>query len=87
MRMHVVLPEDLVKAVDALAGMGKRSRFIEDAVREKLRSEGLLSASKETAGMLSADEYPEWATREQVASWVRESRQQSDRRLEGRQGG
>ena len=87
MRRHVVLPDDLVKAVDALAGKGKRSRFIEDAVREKLRTEALLVALQETAGMLSADEHPEWATPEKVASWVRESRQQSDRRLEGRQGG
>ena len=83
MRMHVVLPEELVKAVDAMAGKGKRSRFIEDAVREKLKIEALLSALEDTAGMLSEDEYPEWATREKVASWVRESRQQSDRRLEG----
>ena len=87
MRMHVVLPEDLVKAVDALAGKGKRSRFIEDAVREKLRKEDLLSALAETAGMLSADDHPEWATPEKVAAWVRETRQQSDRWLEGRQGG
>lgn len=87
MRTHVVLPEDIVKAVDALTGKGKRSRFIEDAVREKLRREALLSALEETAGMLSADEHPEWATREKVASWVRESRQQSDRWLEGRQSG
>ena len=46
MRMHVVLPDDLMKAVDALAGKGKRSRFIEDAVREKLRIEALIAALK-----------------------------------------
>ena len=87
MRTHVVLPQDLVKSVDALAGKGKRSRFIEDAVREKIRKEALISALEETAGMLSADEHPEWATGEKVASWVRESRQQSDRWLGGRQSG
>ena len=87
MRTHVILPEDLVKAVDALAGKGKRSRFIEEAVRDKLRKEDLLSALAETAGMLSADDHPEWATPEKVAAWVRETRQQSDRWLEGRQGG
>ena len=87
MRMHVILPEDLVKAVDDLAGKGKRSRFVEEAVREKLRKEALLSALEETAGMLSADDHPEWATPEKVAAWVRETRQQSDRWLEGRQGG
>ena len=87
MRTHVILPEDLVKAVDALAGKGKRSRFIEEAVRDKLRKDDLLSALAETAGMLSADDHPEWATPEKVAAWVRETRQQSDKWLEGRQGG
>lgn len=87
MRTHVLLPEDLVKEVDALAGKGKRSRFVEEAIREKLRKEKLLSALAETAGMLSAEDHPEWATPEKVASWVRESRRESDRRLEGRQVG
>ena len=83
MRAHVILPEDLVRAVDALAGKGKRSRFIEDAVREKLRREALLAALAETAGTLSAKDHPHWDTKEDVASWVRESRRQSDKRLEG----
>ena len=82
MRTHVILPEDLVKAVDALAGKGKRSRFVEDAVREKLRVEGLLSALKNSAGALSGEDYPHWDTPEQVASWVRELRRESDQRLE-----
>ncbi|PKB67021.1 MAG: hypothetical protein BZY81_05615 [SAR202 cluster bacterium Io17-Chloro-G4] len=79
--MHVILPEDLVKAVDDLAGKGKRSRFVEEAVREKLRKENLLSALAETAGSLSAEDHPHWNTKEDVASWVRESRRQSDERL------
>ena len=87
MRTHVILPEDLVKAVDNLAGKGKRSQFIEVAVREKLRTEALISALKETAGALSSEEHPEWATKETVASWVRESRQRSDKRLDGHRRG
>lgn len=82
MPTHLILPEDLVKAVDATAGKGKRSRFIEEAVREKLRKENLLSALKETAGALSAEDHPEWATSEKVAAWVMESRRQSDRRID-----
>ncbi len=82
MRTHVILPEDLVNAVDAKAGKGKRSQFIEEAIREKLRKEILLSALEETAGILSAEDHPEWATSEKVAAWVRESRQQSDRRID-----
>ena len=82
MRMHVILPEDLVKAVDALAGKGKRSRFVEDAVREKLRVEGLLSALKNSAGALSGEDYSHWDTREKVATWVKELRRESERRLD-----
>ena len=82
MRTHVILPEELVKAVDAHAGKGKRSQFFEEAIREKLRIEVLLSALKETAGMLSAEDHPEWETSEKVAAWVRESRRQSDERMD-----
>ena len=87
MRTHVILPEDLVKSVDALAGKGKRSKFIEEAVREKLRKDTLVSALRRTAGMLSAKDHPEWDTPEHVASWVRNLRKQSDRNFEERQRG
>lgn len=47
MRTHVILPEDLVEAVDAQAGKGKRSQFIEEAIREKLRIDALHARSKQ----------------------------------------
>ena len=82
MRTHVILPEDLVKSVDALAGKGKRSQFIEEAVREKLRIDALHAALEATAGALSAKDHPHWDTPEKVAAWVRESRQQDDKRID-----
>ena len=87
MRTHVILPEDLVKAVDNEAGKGKRSQFIEEAIREKLRKDTLLSALRRTAGTISAKDHPEWDTREDVASWVRNLRKQSDQNFEERQRG
>ncbi|MDA1129760.1 MAG: ribbon-helix-helix domain-containing protein [Chloroflexi bacterium] len=87
MRTHVNLPEDLVAAVDDQAGKGKRSQFIEEAVREKLRKDSLLSALRRTAGVLSAKDHPEWDTPEDVASWVRDLRKQSDQDFEERQRG
>jgi len=80
-RTHLVLPEELVKRIDVMVGRRKRSRFVEEAVREKLRRETLLAALKETAGVLSAEESPDWATSESAAAWVRESRRQDDERL------
>jgi metal-responsive CopG/Arc/MetJ family transcriptional regulator len=76
-RTHLLLPEDLVEAIDRHVGKRKRSRFVEEAVREKLRREGLLSALEETAGALSAEAYPDWATSE-AAARVRESHKQDD---------
>ena len=38
MRTRVVLPEALVKEIDTLVGKGKMRRFIEEALRVKLRS-------------------------------------------------
>ena len=83
MRTHVILPEDLVKSVDDLAGKGKRSQFIEEAIREKVRIDTLLAALEATAGAFSAKDHPHWDTPEIVASWVRESRRESDKRIDG----
>ncbi|MSQ22375.1 MAG: hypothetical protein EXR53_03585 [Dehalococcoidia bacterium] len=82
MRTHLILPEEMVKEVDALVGKRKRSQFVGEAVREKLRRENLLAALAATAGILSAEDYPEWATSEEVAAWVHDMRRQDDERLE-----
>ena len=79
-RTHVVLSEEVVEALDTLVGKGKRSHFIEEAVREKLRRETLISALEVTAGILSSEERPEWSSGESIAAWVRESRTQDDAR-------
>jgi Arc/MetJ-type ribon-helix-helix transcriptional regulator len=84
MRTHVVLPDGLVRDIDSLVGKRKRSRFVEEAVREKLRSEALLKAIEDTAGALLPDAHPEWSTSGKAASWVRESRRRDDRRAAAR---
>ena len=42
--------------------------------RERMRQERLIAALNATAGVLSVDAHPEWATSEDVARWVREIR-------------
>ena len=79
MRTHVILPDDLVEAVDRLVGKRQRSAFITEALRERVRREGLLRALKESAGILKEEDYPHWATPEKVARWVREIRRQGER--------
>ncbi len=82
MRTHVVLPADLVKEVDRVVGTRKRSRFVEEAIREHLRREALSAALGESAGVLTDEDYPEWDSPEQVSTWVRQSRRGDTERLE-----
>lgn len=84
-RAHVVLPKELLEAVDDLVGRRKRSAFFVEAVEEKLNRERLGRALKETAGFLRREDYPEWETPEKVSAWVRELRradqEATDRKL------
>ena len=71
---NLSLPADLVAEIDAVAGRRQRSAFVEEAVRRALRRERLRAAMSRTAGALRAEDYPHWATSEDVVEWVRQER-------------
>ena len=73
-RTNLLLPEALVREVDKYAGPRGRSRFVAEALEAKLKRERLRVAIKESAGVLSAEDYPYWATSEDVVEWVRARR-------------
>ena len=73
-RTHVVFPKELVEAVDRLVGPRKRSRFLVQAIEEKIERERLGSALATTAGFLAEGTHPEWETPEHVSAWVHELR-------------
>ncbi len=77
-RAHVVLPEELIKEVDEIAGKRKRSQFVEAAIREKLRRDRLGRTLQNSAGILKLEDYPEWQTPEGVSAWVRASRRMDE---------
>ena len=79
MRAHVVLPDEIVDQIDDLVGKRKRSRFIQEAVEERLRRERLLQAYDDVVGSMKDPAIPEWANPESAAAWVREQRLESDR--------
>ena len=74
MRTHVIMPPELVKEVDELVGKRKRSRFVAEAVEEKLRRQRLLDLFDEMAGSLKDVDIPGWETPESTAEWVRAMR-------------
>ena len=79
-RAHVVLPEDLIDRVDRVAGKRRRSRFVEEAVREKLAREALVAALATGAGVLHVDDYPNWSSPEAASAWVAGVRQLDETR-------
>ncbi|MGQ9555426.1 MAG: hypothetical protein ACUVWR_15095 [Anaerolineae bacterium] len=80
-RTHMVVPQDLVRAVDELVGKRKRSAFFAQAVREKLSRAALLAALEETAGSIKPEDHPEWTSTESVVAWVERIREEDKKRL------
>ncbi len=72
--VNLSLPEDLVMALDEVAGPRKRSAFTEEALRRAIKRERFRVAAEKAAGSLDMKHYPHWRTSEDVVRWVREMR-------------
>ena len=57
-RTHVVLAGDLLDAIDERVGERGRSRFLEEAAREKLSRLELEESLQATKGVASGKRYP-----------------------------
>ena len=73
-RTNLLLPKDLVDEVDHFAGPRGRSRYVAEALQARLRRDRLKEMIEKTAGVWSAEDYPEFATSEMVVEWVRARR-------------
>lgn len=73
-RAHVVMSDEVLEAIDRIAGKRGRSRFLEEAAAEKLERLGLREALEETAGIAAGGTYPDWRDRDAAAAWVRTTR-------------
>jgi hypothetical protein len=82
-RTHIVLPEELAKEIDELAGPRGRSAFIVETTAKEVRRRKLLA-------FLQSEE-PAWHDKDHpdlvelgTAEWVRSLRAEPSVRLEGR---
>jgi len=73
-RTHVILDDDVIEAIDKLVGQRGRSRFLEEAAREKLERVELDKALVSTAGILKDKDYPEFKDQAAINGWVRAQR-------------
>jgi metal-responsive CopG/Arc/MetJ family transcriptional regulator len=73
-RTHVVMSEETLRAIDEIVGARGRSRFLEEAAREKLARLALEDALGETSGIAKGRRYEHWKDREAARAWVRSTR-------------
>jgi metal-responsive CopG/Arc/MetJ family transcriptional regulator len=71
-RTNLTLPEDLLREVDNLAGPRGRSRYVAEAVAQRVRRDKLGRAIRDTAGILAGN--PDQMSREAVSAWIDELR-------------
>ena len=73
-RTHVILSDEVIAAIDDRVGERGRSKFLEEAAREKLERLELEAAIADGAGLLKDRGYPHWRDTQSVQEWVRTSR-------------
>ena len=73
-RTHVILSDEVIAAIDDRVGERGRSRFLEEAAREKLERLEIEAAIRDGAGLLKEKDYPHWRDTSTVQEWVRTSR-------------
>ena len=71
-RTNLLLPRELVEEVDRFAGPRGRSRYVAEALSDRLRRDRLREAVAATAG--AWESHPLFPTRDSVVAWVRERR-------------
>ena len=67
-RTNLTLPEDLLAEVDELAGPRGRSRYVAEAVAQRVKRDKLRKAIRETAGIMVGS--PGWMSPDEVVKWV-----------------
>jgi metal-responsive CopG/Arc/MetJ family transcriptional regulator len=77
-RVHLILPEELLREIDRTVGLRGRSRFIADTAAAELRRIRQRRALRAAAGAWKTKDHPELARG--AARFVRRIRVESDRR-------
>lgn len=73
-RAHVVMSDEVLDEVDERVGERGRSRFVEEAVREKLARLHLEEELRKTRGIARGKGYEHWRDRRSATAWVRKAR-------------
>ena len=78
-RAHIVLPEGLVREIDALVGPRGRSAFLVETAKAEIQRRQLLQFLESEEPIWKDEDHPELA--EDSATWVRSLRKEGRRRI------
>lgn len=73
-RTHVVMSDELIDAIDKEVGERGRSRFLEEAARERLRRLALEKDLRSRKRVIDPRQYPNWRDPGVTRAWVRSVR-------------
>jgi hypothetical protein len=76
-RAHILLPEDLAREIDALAGRRGRTAFLVETARQEVRRRKLLAFLDQEQPVWRSKDHPELA--KGSGNWVRSLRKKSSR--------
>jgi len=79
-RAHVVLPENLVRQIDKIAGSRGRSAFLADLAKREIKRQQLLELFKRKEPIWKDEDHPE--LKDGAAAWVRKIRAESETRFQ-----
>jgi len=83
-RTNVMLPDDLIDAIDRVAGVRRRSAFLAEAAREKLARARFQRAAVRAFGSWTDAEHPDLMTDADMDRYRQSLRATADRRLRTR---
>jgi hypothetical protein len=77
-RAHILLPQDLVREIDAIVGPRGRSAFLVETARDAVRRRKLLRFLENETPTWKDEDHPELV--DGATAWVKELRQESEKR-------
>jgi hypothetical protein len=77
-RAHFFIPEEMLAAMDKLAGKGKGNSLVVEILGHEIRRRRLMQILSDEEPILKSEDHPEW--KDGSYAWVRELRDQSDQK-------
>jgi len=77
-RAHILLPDDLLREIDAIVGQRGRSAFLVETARQEVKRRKLLSFLESQEPVWKDEDHPELAAG--AGTWVRQLRREGESR-------